>query len=221
MLLETLFNFAIMRYLILFLIAFSSIKNTIAQNGFTKIADTKNVELVFKNKMENTQTMTGNFTQIKTMRLLNEKLQSKGNIYYKKTNKINISYTAPFTYEVRINNGQMMVKDQNKQNNKINTKNNSTLQSINQLILDCMTGNIFNNKDFVVTSFENKNEYLLSLNPTTASIKKMYKKIDVYFDKDRTNIKKLLITESNGDETIMQFSNLQYNTTVNESLFKI
>lgn len=210
-----------MRAILLTLLSLCLSGYLLGQVGFTKITQSPKIEQVFKKKMDETQTMVGQFTQIKTMRLLNEKMQSKGVFNYKKANKINITYTTPFQYEVRINNGHMLVKDQNKQQNRINTKNNNTLQSINQLMMDCMTGNIFNNKDFEISPFESKTEYLLTLEPNTASIKKLYKKIDVYFDKSTTNIKKLIITEVNGDVTQMQFSNLLFNQAVNEALFKV
>lgn len=84
-----------------------------------------------------------------------------------------------------------------------------------------MSGTVLQNPDFKVASFENGQSYLLSLEPVTDAMKKMFKQIDVYMDKKNFDVSRLTMTENGGDYTDMDFSNTQHNIALNESLFKV
>lgn len=166
------------------------------------------------------ETITSDFIQIKNMALLAEKIKSKGKFYYKKADKVRIEYTTPYSYLVVMNNGQMMVKDEQK-TNKINTKNSKTLQSVNRIIVDCMTGSVFNNPDFKVNAYESSSQYLMTLMPATDAMKKMFRQIEVNMEKADFDVAKLTMTETGGDLTVMEFSGTKHNTPLNETLFKV
>lgn len=166
------------------------------------------------------QTISSDFSQIKNMALLAEKIKSKGKFYYKKEDKVRIEYLTPFNYLLVMNGTQVMVKDEQK-TNKINTKNSKAMQSVNRIMIDCMRGTVFQNPDFKVEAFENNSNYLLCMAPATDAMKKMFKQIDVYLDKKSFDVDKLSMMELGGDFTDMNFSNTQHNTSLNESLFKV
>ncbi len=166
------------------------------------------------------QTIASDFSQVKNLSLLQDKIKSKGKFYFKKEDKVRIEYTSPYTYLLVMNGGQLMVKDEQK-SNKINTRNSKTMQSVNRIMIDCMRGTVFQNPDFKVASYENPQTYLLSLVPATDAMKKMFKQIDVYMDKKNFDVSRLTMTENGGDFTDMDFTNTQHNTALNESLFKV
>jgi outer membrane lipoprotein-sorting protein len=166
------------------------------------------------------QTIASDFSQVKNLSLLQDKIKSKGKFYFKKEDKVRIEYTSPYSYLLVMNGGQLMVKDEQK-SNKINTRNSKTMQSVNRIMIDCMRGTVFQNPDFKVSSFENGQNYLLSMAPNTNAMKKMFKQIDVYMDKKNFDVSRLTMTENGGDFTDMDFSNTQHNPALNESLFKV
>ncbi|OJW77355.1 MAG: hypothetical protein BGO69_18410 [Bacteroidetes bacterium 46-16] len=166
------------------------------------------------------QTIASDFAQVKHLSLLADKIKSKGKFYFKKQDKVRIEYTSPYSYLLVMNGGQLMVKDEQK-SNKINTRNSKTMQSVNRIMIDCMSGTVLQNPDFKVASFENGQSYLLSLEPVTDAMKKMFKQIDVYMDKKNFDVSRLTMTENGGDYTDMDFSNTQHNIALNESLFKV
>lgn len=45
------------------------------------------------------------------------------------------------------------------------------MQSVNKIMMDCMRGTKFNNKDFSVKAFTSGSQYLLSLSPESAAVK--------------------------------------------------
>lgn len=166
------------------------------------------------------QTIESDFSQVKNLALLSDKIRSKGKFYFKKADKVRIEYTHPYLYLLVMNAGQILVKDETK-TSKVNTRNSRTMQSVNRIMLDCMRGTVFQNPDFKTTAYENDRQYLLSMVPATDAMKKMFRQIDVYLDKRSFDVKRLTMTEQGGDFTDMDFTNTQRNKPLDEGLFKV
>ena len=194
---------------------------SIAQpKGFQPVKDVKEFQTRLSSSNAKVNTVSSNFTQTKNLALLSDKIISKGKFYFKKEDKVRIEYTSPYSYLLVMNNGQIMVKDEQK-TSKINTKNSKTMQSVNRIMIDCMRGTVLNNPDFKVSAFENGSSYLLSLVPATDAMKKMFKSIEVYLDKKSFDVDRLSMKELGGDYTDMDFSNTQHNVALNDALFKV
>lgn len=166
------------------------------------------------------QNLQSEFTQVKHMSMLADKIKSRGIFYYKKDDKVRIEYTSPFTYLLVMNAGQMLVKDEQK-STRINTRSSKVMQSVNRIMIDCMRGTVFQNPDFRVSAFEHAEGYLLSLRPATASVKGMFSQIDVQLDKKSLDVERLSMTEPGGDFTQMDFRNTQRNINLSDALFKV
>ena len=188
--------------------------------GFQQVKDVKEFQTRLSTSNAKVNTVSSDFTQTKNLALLSDKIKSKGKFYFKKEDKVRIEYTSPYSYLLVMNNGQIMVKDEQK-TSKINTKNSKTMQSVNRIMIDCMRGTVLNNPDFKVSAFENGSSYLLSLVPATDAMKKMFKSIDVYLDKKSFDVDRLSMKEQGGDYTDMDFSNTQHNVALNDALFKV
>ena len=194
---------------------------SIAQpKGFQPVKDVKEFQTRLSSSNAKVNTVSSNFTQTKNLALLSDKIISKGKFYFEKEDKVRIEYTSPYSYLLVMNNGQIMVKDEQK-TSKINTKNSKTMQSVNRIMIDCMRGTVLNNPDFKVSAFENGSSYLLSLVPATDAMKKMFKSIEVYLDKKSFDVDRLSMKELGGDYTDMDFSNTQHNVALNDALFKV
>lgn len=188
--------------------------------GYAKVGNVGAFQTSFTAASNKIQTLSSDFNQVKNMSLLSEQLASKGKFYLKKDSKVRIQYTSPFSYILVMNDGQVMVKDEQK-SSRVNTKNSKAMQSVNNIIIDCMGGTIFNNKDFDVTAYQSSTGYLLKMVPITAEMKKLFKDIEVYLDKGNFDVKKLVMNEVGGDYTDMTFVNIRHNVPLNESLFKV
>lgn len=188
--------------------------------GFNAVTNTATVQNSLAASAKATQTITSDFTQVKHMKMLQDKVSSKGKFYFKKEQKLRIEYTSPFQYLMVLNNGQIAIKDGNK-TNKVNARNSKAMQSANKVMMDCMTGNVFNNKDFSVKAYETGKQYLLQLSPVNASIKSLFSGIDVYLDKGDNSVAKLVMHENAGDYTEMIFANKQLNLAISDALFTV
>lgn len=187
---------------------------------FTPVSNPAVVQQVLSGNAAKTQTISSDFTQVKNMKMLNDKVSSRGKFYFKQQDKVRIEYTQPFQYLLVMNGGMITVKENGKVS-KINTRNSLTMQSVNRVMMDCMRGTVFNNKDFAVKALASSSQYLLKLNPVNASMKGLFKQIDVYINKADNNVSKLVMTENNGDYTEMVFTNKKVNTTLADALFSV
>ena len=191
-----------------------------APKGFADIANTASLQSSLATTAKNTQTISSDFNQLKHMKMMNDKVSSKGKFYFKKEDKIRIEYTSPFQYLLVMSSGQIMVRDENK-TNKINTRNSKTMQSVNKVMMDCMRGTVFTNKDFSVKAYDNKTQYLMQMIPVNSGMKNLFTRIDVYIEKSDNSVSKLVMNENGGDYTEMIFTNKKINTALPDALFSI
>jgi outer membrane lipoprotein-sorting protein len=187
--------------------------------GFTTAKNVAALKDALARSNSEIQTVSSDFTQVKNMALLKEKIKSKGKFYFKKEDKVRIEYIQPYTYLMVMNGSQMLIKDEQK-TSKINTGNSKMMQSVNRIMIDCMRGTMFQNSDFKTSAFESTSEYLLQLMPVNAAMKKMFSGIEVYLDKKTLDVTQLVMTEQGGDHTNMAFINTRRNLPLNETLFK-
>lgn len=188
------------------------------QKGFTTV---QNISTLQNNLVKNnnaTHTINSDFTQVKHMKMLNDNVNSKGKFYYKKQNKIRIEYTSPFKYLLIMNGSGIIIKDENK-TSRISTRSSKSLQSANKVMMECMTGSVFSNKDFSVKCYESPNQYLLQLTPVAASMRSLFARIDIYLEKSDYSVAKLVMNEQGGDYTQMVFTNRKKNISLNDALF--
>lgn len=191
-----------------------------APKGFAALAGTTELQAGLARATQTTQTIASDFSQVKHMKMMDDKVSSKGKFYFKKEDRIRIEYTSPFRYLLIMNGGQIMVKDENK-TNKINTRNSKTMQSVNKVMMDCMRGTVFNNKDFNVKSYAGSTQYLLELVPVNAAMKGLFARIHVFINKQDFSVAKLVMTENGGDYTDMNFTNKKVNSTLPDALFSV
>ncbi|MEZ5016014.1 MAG: outer membrane lipoprotein carrier protein LolA [Flavipsychrobacter sp.] len=204
-------------FIILFFITFTALGQP---KGYTKLSDVSSFQIELKAVNASLKSIKSDFKQIKNLSLLEEKIQSKGDFYYQKQDKVRIEYTEPYQYLMIINNGKMLVKDEQK-TSKINARSSKMMQSINRIMIDCMQGSVFENPDFEVAAYTNSKNYLLLLTPTTSTMKKMFNHIEVYMNRKGLDVTKLVMVENGGDFTDMSFFNTKHNIQLNEALFKV
>ncbi len=195
--------------------------NAIAQPpGFKKMDDMQSFKTAISKTNKGLQNISSDFKQVKNLSLLAEKIHSKGKFYFMKEDKVRIEYTAPYSYLMVMNGTRMLVKDEQK-TNKINTGNSKMMQSVNRVMVDCMSGNVMSNPDFKVIAYQNGKQYLLSMKPVAPEMKNLFEQIEVYMSKTDLDVEKLVMTEAGGDYTSMDFFNIKHNTSINEALFKV
>ncbi len=165
-------------------------------------------------------TISADFTQVKTLAVLSEKLTSKGKFYFKKENQVRMEYTSPYQYLMVINGSKVSIKDGSK-TTTMSARSNKMFQQINQLMMDCMRGTVFENKNFSVRLFEDADTYLAEMTPVTKQMAGLFKKVNVIMNKNSFIVSRVQMFEPSGDYTSMNYSNQKLNASLPDALFTI
>lgn len=158
------------------------------------------------------------FVQEKIMSMLTERIVSRGEFTFKRTDKVRIEYKTPYSYLMIINGNQMFSKDGSRVS-KVNVSSNKMFRQVNRIIVDCVQGTILYNKDFASKIFENESLYLLELAPQTKTLRDFFQLIRIQIEKKDYSVSVIELNEQGGDKTIMRFSNKIFNQTISDEIF--
>ncbi len=186
--------------------------------GYTPVPDITSFQQQFATASQKVNSIKSDFTQVKNLSMLSEKITSKGKFWFKKENMVRMEYVQPFQYLMILNKNDIYIKDGQKEN-KISTKSNKLFQQINQIMVDCVKGTAFSNKDFTVKAFQNSTGYLIEMSPINKTLKDMFKNINVVVDKKQYSVTSIEMLETSGDNTLITFANKELNTDVPDALF--
>jgi outer membrane lipoprotein-sorting protein len=175
----------------------------------------------FASASAKTTDISADFKQEKTLSLLSEKLISKGKFYFKKENLVRMEYTSPYQYLMIINGGKIIVKDGQKTNSMSSGSSNTMFQQLNQLMMDCMRGTVFDNKNFSVRLFEDADTYLAEMTPVSSQMSSLFKKVNVVIKKNTFLVNQVQMFEPSGDNTLISYFNQKINTSLPDVLFSV
>jgi outer membrane lipoprotein-sorting protein len=191
-----------------------------APKGFTSIKDIADFKKKFAEASKAVNTIKSDFTQEKNLSVLSEKIKSKGVFMFMKQNRTRMEYTSPFKYLLVINGDKVFIKDEQK-SNSFSSKSNKIFENINKIMIDCVQGTALENKNFTSVVYENDKQYLLELTPKLKAFKDFFKKINIFIDKKDYSVNKFDMIEASGDNTVITFTNKQFNTNVTDANFVV
>jgi outer membrane lipoprotein carrier protein len=153
------------------------------------------------------------------MSFLNDKMVSRGVMYYDNHSRLRWEYTSPYKYIFILSNNKVYIKSVRK-TNTIDIKSSRLFQSIARIMMNSVTGrSLTDNGDFTVKMYVNGDEWVAFLTPKRSDMKKMFKSIHLYFDSSRSMVSKVEMLEKNGDSTVILLHGVKTNTGINEKVF--
>lgn len=188
--------------------------------GYKSITDLAAFKKQFAVESAKVQSITSDFVQQKELLALTETITSSGKFWFKRSNRVRIDYTKPFTYRMVMNGDKMMVKDDQKES-RINVKSNKLFQQVNKVMIDCVQGTILDSKDFTTRVFENDKTYLLEMTPVSKTLKEFFQTIVLSVEKKDYSVKSIDMNEPSGDKTTITFSNKVLNAQVANEVFAL
>jgi outer membrane lipoprotein-sorting protein len=187
-------------------------------SGYEPVSNLAEFKKEFAMQSSKINSITSTFTQEKMLSALTEKITSNGTFKFKRSNKVRIEYTNPFSYLMIMNGDRMMVKDGQKETH-VNVKSNKLFQQINRIMVDCVQGTILDSKDFTMRVFENDKEYLLEMRPVSKSLRDFFQAILLVVEKKDYSVHAIEMNEPSGDNTIITFTNKKLNDQLPDSVF--
>lgn len=178
----------------------------------------------FQNKVtsdaKTLQSLSADFTQTKHISFLSKPITSTGKLYLKADEKLKWEYVTPTKYTVVFKNKTLLVNNQGKQQ-KVDLASNKQFEKLSKLISGTINGNLFDDKEFVVSYFKLEDQNLVKLKPKNKDLMKYVKEIELYFDKSGKLVDKTKMIEPNDDYTLIIFSKKKLNQTIHDSVFSI
>ena len=167
------------------------------------------------------KTMQCDFVQTKYLKMLNDKMVSKGKMYYQQTNKLRWEYTSPYTYTFVLNGSSVLLSKGNR-NDVINVNQSKFFKEIARIMMNSVVGkSLVDSKDFKVSLTGSSTEYVATLIPQQKQMKQMFQKIVLHFNRQKSTVSMVELIEKKGDKTVIELKNVKVNTAVNAKVFDI
>jgi len=167
------------------------------------------------------RTMQCDFVQTKYLKMLNDKMVSKGKMYYQKSNKLRWEYTSPYSYAFVLNGSKVLIS-KGKRNDVINVNQSKMFKEIARIMMSSVVGNcLTDKKDFKVSLVASGSDYIATLYPQQKQMKQMFQKIILHFNKAKSTVTKVELVEKKGDKTLIELKNVKTNASINGKIFSI
>jgi outer membrane lipoprotein-sorting protein len=167
------------------------------------------------------QSISSEFIQTKHMDILSKPLVSKGNFYFKIPDSVRWEYASPVksillmhrgTVKKYISNSQSFIED-----------TGFSLHSgsaVLQEISSWSKGQFDNNKNFSAVLKSDTMPKII-LVPKDKMLQKIIESIEITLMPNKNGaINSITISEGGGNYTVIQFSNVQYNVSIDDSIFQ-
>lgn len=165
--------------------------------------------------------MQCDFAQTKSLKMLGDKMVSRGQMWCEQPNMLRWQYNTPYTYTFILNNNKVTVKKGN-HSDVIDVNKNKMFKEIARIMMNSVLGKVLTDKAAFKSSVIHKgNYYIVTLIPQKKEMKQMFTSILLHYDTKLKLVTKVEMHEKNGDSTLIELKNIKKNTPINASQFKI
>ncbi len=165
------------------------------------------------------KTMECSFVQTKSLKMLSEKMVSKGNLTFQQPDRLRWEYTSPYKYAFVLNGNQVLIK-KGSRTDKIDVNQSKVFKEIARMMMNTVTGKALDSsRDFKASVKTSSTEYVVTLTPQRKDVGKMFKTIKLHFNRKAEMVKKIEMTEQNGDVTIIELQNIKTNVSLPVTAF--
>lgn len=169
---------------------------------------------------QKTTSITADFTQVKDMSFMEEKVTSSGRFYFQKEKQMRWEYTAPFDYAIILNGDRIRIIDEGKSKD-FDTGSNRMFLEISNVMTWMVNGTLLNSNQFTTTWYEAPGYYKAVLVPTGAMMKDYLTRIELKLSKSDYTVDELKMFEKSGDYTLITFRNKKLNETIPAEIFRL
>lgn len=167
------------------------------------------------------KTMQCDFTQTKHLRMLNDKMTSKGRMYYQQKNRLRWEYTSPYSYTFILNDDKVLLKNAQR-NDVIDVNKNKLFREIARIMMNSVVGtSLTDDKSFKSTIATNGSEWTATLLPQRKDLRQLFQKIILHFNRTNAMVKQVELIEKNGDKTVIELNNIKTNEKISADMFTI
>ncbi len=167
------------------------------------------------------KTMRCDFVQTKYIKMLNDKMVSKGKMYYQQSDKLRWEYSSPYAYAFVLNGSKVLIS-RGKRNDVVNVNQSKFFKEIARIMMNSVVGNcLTDTKDFKTSITGTQTEYVVTLYPKQKQKQQMFQKIILHFSRQKSIVSKVELIEKKGDRTLIELLNVKTNTSIDAKVFTV
>lgn len=165
-------------------------------------------------------TLECRFTQVKTLRFLNDKMTSSGRMLFMADGgRLRWEYQQPYQYTLVINGEKVYIKSA-RNTQTIDIRQSRLFQSIAEMMMNSVTGkSLTSSADFGCTMYSGGDEWVAQLTPKRKEMKKMFKEIRLHFSAQQQMVTQVEMTEPSGDTTVITLKDVKTNGRIDTKMF--
>ena len=206
-----------MKKLLLILVVFCIATTTVSAQAVSEAKIRQQIEAAAASM----KTMQCDFVQTKFLRMLNDKMVSRGKMYYQQSDKLRWEYTSPYAYAFVLNGSRVLISKGNR-NDVINVNQSKFFKEIARIMMNSVVGKALNDKrDFKVSISSSTTEYVATLYPQQKQMQQMFQKIILHFNRQKAMVAKVELIEKRGDCTVIEMTNVKVNSPINAKVFTV
>lgn len=176
----------------------------------------------FKEKViasaKTTNTIKTDFVQYKHLDFLADDVKTSGKMVFKAPNLVKWEYTNPYQYSIIFKEDQLLINDGGTKS-EVDMGNSKLFKKLNQLIVNSVKGNMFNDADFTVSFFKSPNYTKAVFIPKDKKIAAYIASFELLFNKDDAQVHEVKTVEPSQDFTRIIFNNRILNSAIDDSVF--
>ncbi len=200
-------------FILLFSIVFANAQET-AMNA-SEMASFKEKVI---SEAKKTKTIKTDFVQFKHLDFLADDVKTSGKMAFKSPNLVKWEYTNPYQYSVIFKEDQLLINDGGTKS-KVDIGNSKLFKKLNQLIVNSVKGNMFNDADFKVTFYKSSKYNKAVFVPKDSKIATYIASFELLFNKDDAQVYEVKMVEPSKDFTRIVFSNRVLNSNIDDAVF--
>jgi outer membrane lipoprotein carrier protein len=143
--------------------------------------------------------------------------KSNGKLLYKRSQKIRWEIVSPRKQVILINGNSIRINEEGKE--VASNSSGAVAKKIQKMMINLISGNFLNEKDFAISYFENSLSYKLILVPKNQSLSKYISSIVLVFDRKKMILSEMSLIESETDKVVYSFSSVVVNQNINDNKF--
>lgn len=167
------------------------------------------------------KTMQADFVQTKHLRMLGEKMVSRGRMCYQQSDKLRWEYTKPYAYTFILNGNSVMMSKGGRRD-VVDVNRNKVFREIARMMMSSVVGTcLTDSRNFKVSMTVDKHTYTATLLPQKKDVKAMFTRIVLVFNRRTSVVSKVTMYEKNGDRTEITLDNVRTGAAVSPTEFTI
>lgn len=167
------------------------------------------------------KTMQADFVQTKHLRMLGEKMVSRGRMCYQQSDKLRWEYTKPYAYTFILNGNSVMMSKGGRRD-VVDVNRNKVFREIARMMMSSVVGTcLTDSRNFKVSMTVDKQTYTATLLPQKKDMKAMFTRIVLVFNRKTSVVSKVTMYEKNGDRTEITLDNVRTGAAVSPTEFTI